>query len=134
MKRARIPKGMPGVLAVVARVAGLACAKALADRFGGQRIFIPRSVGPDHRLVAACSAEGAAALSRTFGGDRIEIPLWNFSGLKAFIASQRRAILSRTDDGESGAQIARSLKCSERTVRKVRSLKRQAKIQTDLFD
>lgn len=129
---ARLPADMPAALAVVARAAGLPCAKALAERFGGQRKYIPKAPGAAHWLHEACGEKAAKALAETFGGSRIDIPLWNYAGIKAFMAAQRRAILARDAEGQSASQIAAALKCTERVVHKIRAVKRNR--APDLFD
>lgn len=134
MKRERLPADIPTALAVVARAAGLPCAKALADRFGGQRISVPKRIGPKHRLAQLCGEKGAAALAHAYGGGRIDVPLWNFAGIKAFLRAQRRAILARDEEGQSAAEIARSLRVTERVVHKHRALKRAGRQHPDLFD
>lgn len=124
---------MPAVLAVVAKAAGLPAAKALAQAYGGRRLFVPKQAKKKHAIAAAVGHDGMSALVDAFGGERIDVPLWTFSGIKTFIAGQRRAIIARTQDGESQSKIARDLGCTERAVRKVRAHARRLG-QGNLFE
>ncbi|BCW89982.1 hypothetical protein sos41_31500 [Alphaproteobacteria bacterium SO-S41] len=130
----KLPKDMPAVLAIVARAAGLSAAKALAEQKGGVRIFVPKSPKAAHFLTKICTPAGAEALGKAYGGERIDVPLWTYAGIKGFLKGQRRAILDRDADGQSASQIARGLHCSGRVVHKVRSLKRRRLLLPDLFD
>jgi len=48
---------------------------SLAERFGGRRLYVPQTIGPDHEIVAAIGAEAAAKLMRRYSLAFIRVPL-----------------------------------------------------------
>lgn len=48
---------------------------ALAERFGGRRLYIPQTIGPEHEIAAAIGTEEAAKLSRRYSLAYIRVPL-----------------------------------------------------------
>ena len=86
--------------------------KLIAD-FGGQRLYIPRAPAPGDLVTSSIGLVAALAMSRTFGGDRIVVPVTNDH------ARRRARILAMRADHVSVRRIARQLRCSERHVYKV---------------
>lgn len=84
------------------------CFVALAQSFGGTRLFIPQKLGEDHEIVVAIGAEAAQRLSRRCAGATIRIPL----------AREERALHYRSH-GLSNAAIARKLGITETGVEKL---------------
>jgi len=96
------PETLPGVLADVARLAGVPAALKLAEVWGGLRRHIPREVGPDHELSRILGHRVAQLVAPAIGGDAVKIPS---------LARERRAMAARSlwRDGYSQPQIARRL-------------------------
>ncbi|WP_372072443.1 hypothetical protein P7L75_09415 [Tistrella mobilis] len=45
------PDTLPGMLSIVARIAGVDAALRLAEAHGGTRLYVPRDVRPGHELA-----------------------------------------------------------------------------------
>jgi Mor family transcriptional regulator len=86
--------------------------KLIAD-FGGQRLYIPRAPAPGDLVTSSIGLVAALAMARTFGGDRIVVPVTNDH------ARRRARILAMRANHVSVRRIARQLRCSERHVYKV---------------
>lgn len=81
---------------------------ALAEVFGGTRLYLPAGVRPGHPLAKALGHDVAVALVKTVGAGTLRIP----------IARELRARHYR-DNGDSYAQIARRLGMSEVGVQRM---------------
>lgn len=81
---------------------------ALAEAFGGTRLYLPANVKPGHPLAKALGHDAALALVKTVGAGTLRIP----------IARELRARHYR-DNGDSYAQIARRLGMSEVGVQRM---------------
>ena len=77
----------------------------LLQQWGGQRIGVPRRVGPDTRLALVIGAENAAKMAREYGGGKIGLPL----------AKPWRCLMMRRA-GHSYGQISARLCISEASV------------------
>ena len=121
----------PGILAMVAEVAGDAAAAALARERGGIRCYIPAQVRDGHWLTELVGLEAAEAICRAIGGGEVEVPLAG-AGLTG---RTRRRMAEMIRNGLPAPRIARTLGISERTVRrhKARLRQRDAR-QPGLFD
>jgi DNA-binding transcriptional regulator LsrR (DeoR family) len=83
---------------------------ALAEEFGGQRVYIPRRIRQSHRITRVIGFEAAARLGEIIGGSTWRIPvardmricLYNSQGLK------RREIARRLCMSEVG--LGRAMK------------------------
>jgi Mor family transcriptional regulator len=91
--------------------------KLIAD-FGGRRLYIPVAPAPGDLLSRSIGLLPALALARTFGGDRLMIPVTSTH------ARRRARIVSMRANNVSIARIAHELRCTERYVYKVLSVKR----------
>ena len=81
-------------------------------RFGGRRLYIPRSPGEHHPITVAIGEAGAAQLAAAFHGAAIDVPL----------PPQRQALIRQLDDeGLSRADIAAKAGCTVRWVYKTLS-------------
>lgn len=80
----------------------------LAEAFGGTRLYVPQSMGPDHAIVAAIGA-AAAVLAERMAPDVIHVPL----------AREARARHYRGVDGLSNDRIALALGMTESGIRKL---------------
>lgn len=81
----------------------------LAEAFGGTRLYVPQSMGPDHAIVAAIGADAAAVLAERMAPDVIHVPL----------AREARARHYRGVDGLSNDRIALALGMTESGIRKL---------------
>jgi DNA-binding NarL/FixJ family response regulator len=88
-------------------VMGIPAAARLVAAFGGTRLYVPQTPGPDDALSAAVGHEAALALAQIYGGDRLEVP--NPTPRRVRIAQMRA-------DGISVDAIARALGCTRRRV------------------
>ena len=98
-------------------IGGDAADKLVAD-FGGRRFYVPRTPVPGNPITRSIGLRAALAMARTFGGDRIVIPVTSSH-------QRRRArIVTMRADNVSVSHIARELRCTERYVYKVLALTR----------
>ena len=75
---------------------------ALAEAFGGTRLYIPQTVTADHEIAKAIGLDHALKLSKRYAPDTIRVPL----------AREDRAVHYRAN-GLGNAQIARKLGMTE---------------------
>jgi DNA-binding NarL/FixJ family response regulator len=75
---------------------------ALAEAFGGTRLYVPATLDDSHRIVRAIGPDAAQALCRQFGPATIRVPL----------AREPRAVRYRSE-GLSNARIAARLGLTE---------------------
>jgi len=75
---------------------------ALAEAFGGTRLYIPHTITPDHEIARAIGFELAVKLSKRYAPDTLRVPL----------AREDRAVHYRAN-GLSNVQIARKLGMTE---------------------
>lgn len=81
---------------------------ALAQAFGGTRLYVPSNIPADHEITQAIGAEAADLLSRRYSPATIRVPL-----ARNERASHYRAL------GMSNAAIARKLGMTETGVDKL---------------
>lgn len=81
---------------------------ALAEQFGGRRLYVPQTIGPEHEITAAVGIEAAAKLCRRYSLAFIRVPL----------ARELRARHYRSR-GLSNGQIASKLGITETGVDKL---------------
>lgn len=105
------------ILELVAEIAGDEAGRKLTHAFGGQRIYVPSSLGPDHRLARAVGLEVAQMICREIGPGHIHVP----TGAGAARNALAQQIEALDVQGLSANQIAETVNCSERTVRRHRS-------------
>jgi len=96
----------------IEREIGDLAGKLIAD-FGGQRLYIPIAPAPGDRVTSSIGLDAALAMARTFGGDRLVVPVTNDH------ARRRARILAMRKNHVSVRRIARQLRCSERYIYKV---------------
>ena len=53
------PDTLPGMLSIVARIAGVDAALRLAEAHGGTRLYVPRDVRPGHELARVLGVQAA---------------------------------------------------------------------------
>ncbi len=98
-------------------IGGDAADKLIAD-FGGRRFYVPRAPAPGDPITRSIGLPAALAMARTFGGDRILVPVTS-SHLR-----RRVRIVAMRADHVSISHIAQELRCTERYVYKVLALSR----------
>lgn len=81
---------------------------ALAEKFGGTRLYVPKTVEIDSEIVQAIGLDAAGALSARYAPDVIRIPL----------AREYRAVHYRCQ-GYSNAKIAVKLGLTESGVNRI---------------
>ena len=81
---------------------------ALAEAFGGTRLYVPAKLTADHDIVRAVGAEAAERLSQRLAPDYVTVPL-----AREIRARHYRAL------GQSKAQVARRLGMTENGVQKL---------------
>lgn len=97
---------VPANLQGYVQVLGIEGTIALVERFGGARLYLPRTPQADGPLAQALGLEAAQRLGQAMGGgEAVKIPL-----AKKWLARHYRGL------GWSVARIARHLRCSDTTV------------------
>jgi DNA-binding NarL/FixJ family response regulator len=84
-------------------------ARALADAFGGRRLYVPKSPGAHHPLTHVIGPESAAALASAFHGMTLDVPM---------LPATQTEIVRLDGLGWTRRAIARELKVTERWVYK----------------
>jgi|GEM_PF-1951039 len=99
------------LISEVRAVIGAEAFAALAERFGGSRIFVPVSPADNHPLTVVLGREAVALLAGRFAGETIALPL-----------TQRKhaAILADLRAGMGPTAVAKKYWCSVRNVHYIR--------------
>lgn len=117
---------LPGVLAVIAEVAGEAAAIQLAAQYGGIRVYIPREITTDNHWLVECVGKHAAdAICEHFRagigpGCRVEIPLYTGGAYPRLWRTVAKRIHDYDSAKNSTREIANRVGVCERTVRRHR--------------
>lgn len=111
---------LPGLLAQVARAAGVKAAWQLAQTRGGGRAYIPtpQALHEQHWLTRAVGLDAARAIAQALGGGEVDVPLGPFAGNRAQVWA---AIERGLNAGLSVEQAARQVGVTARTVRRHKS-------------
>ena len=129
---------LPADLRDLVEAVGLPAALKLVEARPGERVFVPKTIGPDHWIAVAVGAEAAARIAARLGGDHLTMPTSARRGARA----ARRAC----DDAlASGATINEAVRASGLSHRAVQWRKANKalpapnrrglpKPQADLFD
>ncbi|MEQ1694887.1 MAG: hypothetical protein ABL901_03510 [Hyphomicrobiaceae bacterium] len=123
--------GLPGLLADIARAAGLQAALDLANARGGNRVYIPAYAPDDHWLVATVgrvAADAICTLIKGRDGGEIELPRGP-SGLRA---ETWRRMYAMINDGASSQEITRRLGISRDMVKYHRSKMRTQEVTSQM--
>ena len=112
--------GLPALLIEIAEVAGLEAALTLADRYGGNRVYIPRHADEHHWLTLCVGRPAARAICGHFAvpsGIELELPRG-----PALNRGQRQARLRQLiAQGLTSSEITRRLGTTRRTVTRNRT-------------
>ena len=106
----------------IAALIGWPATIQLCLELGGLREYIPKHPKPGSRLSQIVGHENAQILAQHYGGDRPEIPV-----------SRRLLIEALRRQGHSMRAIAKLLRVSERTVRRVSAPEANLMAQLALF-
>lgn len=99
----------------------VAGALKLVEKFGGQRVAVPRKARPGQVIARACGLEVARALSELRGGESVEVPLAGSGRLKKH--NIHKLLTRDRIAGRQGSanEIARAVGCTHRYVKKIKS-------------
>lgn len=121
---------LPELLALVAREMGEAQAVLLAQRLGGQRVYVEKAPRDGHRLVRLLGLEMAVLLARHYGGEYVCVPTGRTALGEARM--RRRAV---AQSAASHNQLASELGITRRRVEQIRdSLKGDKEDDIGQFD
>lgn len=114
----------------IADVAGERAALLIGRDKACQRVYIPKTLAPDHWLIGLVGDEAALKIAARFGPAHLDIP----PALGGQMRRRRRAITEMTRNGMSINQITRALGVARSTVTdQRRKLGRKDDRQPDLF-
>ena len=65
---------LPGILLEISELIGIQATFKLVAKYGGVRLYVPKTLRPDHDLVAIINRELAETMIDRFGGEVLEIP------------------------------------------------------------
>lgn len=100
---------------------GLKRMTTLTENLGGQRVYLPHSLPPDHTLREVLDNHACQILCEKFGGERIEIPQG-----RILAKLQHKAKIEKwSKEGKSSAWIAKRLGLSNRWIRELKKELRQ---------
>lgn len=121
------PRALPGdeARAAIAAAIGQSAARALAAKFGGTRLYVPRTIGDHHPICVALGREDADRLAAYCGGSPLDIP-------KNPARRERVRLLLRSRS-LTIAQIAVETEYSERQVYRLQR-EQEDERQPGLFD
>lgn len=111
----------------IASAIGRTAARQLVETLGGQRFYVPRSVGPNHAIARAIGPDAAAELARYFHGTWLALPMP--ASLSRNPASVRA--IAATDPALTRQKLAGQTGYSERQVYRILDDDRR---QPSLFD
>lgn len=103
---------IPASLQEIAEVVGDDNAMKMVQAYGGTRVFVPQSVGAQHKLSTLLGFEQAKKLSRTFGGEPLTIARCTM------LLKHRRneEIRKKYDEGASVHELVREYGLTERRI------------------
>lgn len=109
----------------VAKLIGDDLATRLSCDFGGIRIYIPINPGEHSPVTASIGQKAANNIAQIYGGMTMKVPLTigKRSQIRELLAQRKLSI----------PQIARKMKCHERTVERVKKSSPK-KVELPLFD
>lgn len=90
---------------------------SLLAQWGGLPLFVPRSPGPEHPIVAIAGPELARLLASRYGGERVNMPIGQAFRRELL----RREVFALKRAGLNHVQIARRLSLHLRWVQRIAS-------------
>lgn len=109
---------LPGVLSELMDIIGGALTLKLVDRYGGTRLYIPKTITSDHHIARIIGAREAQALADHFSCEQIEIP----KAARARAAIRNRKIRLAVAAGKSRSEIALQFGLTERQIGRIAPL------------
>lgn len=105
---------LPGILLEISELIGMAATLKLVAKYGGVRLYVPKTLRPDHDLVATIGRELAEYMAERFGAEVLEIP-------KALLANValRNVTIKQEYESLSQRQLALKYHLTERQVRNI---------------
>lgn len=91
----------------------------IVQRYGGITLYVPKTITEKHDLARLIGLAAAQALCDAYPGEKLSIALHETGSHVQQAAERRKAIRELDGSGLTHAQIARQLRTTERTVRKV---------------
>lgn len=107
-----LKEDLPSSLEEIAEVIGREGALKLVNECGGTRIFVPRNLRIQHKLVILLGMEQARRLSSHFGGETLTV----VRAANLLRRTRNREIVRRYDAGEGVRQLARDHCLTERQI------------------
>ncbi|MFO1417275.1 MAG: Mor transcription activator family protein [Methylotetracoccus sp.] len=120
---------IPGQLRPLVEVAGWPAVCKLVEAYGGTRLYVPKSLGPDHELARLIGFDEALALAALLGGEpHFDIP--RCAGLAR--AARDAGLRADRAAGMTFSQLARKYHMTERNVLNILGRERDER-QGELF-
>ncbi|MEO5376239.1 MAG: hypothetical protein H7832_00410 [Magnetococcus sp. DMHC-6] len=108
---------LPDSLQEIKEIIGMEGALTLVQRCGGTRLFVPKKINAQHKLVELLGFERARRLCLHFGGETLLI----VRAAKAKRLARNREIIRLYDDGGSVRNLAKEFNLTERAIYSVLS-------------
>ncbi|MBI1407318.1 MAG: hypothetical protein GC145_14485 [Caulobacter sp.] len=96
-----------GTTGALTSLLGVEAMTRLSDKFGGRRIYVPATIGPDHPLAVAAGLEAALQLVAHYAGHTLSLPI---------TPARRQRVLELDKRGFTKALIAETVGLTERRV------------------
>ena len=127
-------EGLPELMIEIAEVAGVEAAITICDRYGGNRVYIPRYAQDHHWLVHCVGRVAANAICEHFAspsGLELELPI----GARLSREQRRIRLEKLISEGYTSSEITRRLGVTRRTVKRAKAgMKRRIGAnQLDMF-
>lgn len=105
---------LPGILLEISELIGMAATLKLVAKYGGVRVYVPKTLTQNHDLIAIVGQKQAESLTMRFGGEVLEIP-------KALLANValRNVTIKQEYESLSQRQLALKYHLTERQVRNI---------------
>lgn len=110
-------------LSSIAKIIGEESAVDISVDFGGVRLEIPQRPGQHSPLSVCIGLDSALKISQIYGGMRFDVPL---------MIGKRAEIIRLNEEGRSAPEIAREVRCSTRTVHRIRAAIIEEQLQIKL--
>lgn len=120
---------LPESLRELAELIGLPAVIALAEHWGGIRLYVPLDIEADHILARRLGLTAARKLSERYAMDTLVIPR-ACAALRAYRDNQIRA---RYIAGQSAARLAREFALTERQIFSIVASAEAPRMQATLF-
>ena len=105
-------ENLPNLVIEVIDIIGRGPAEQLVEQFGGVRVFIPRTIGRDHKIAKIIGIEPALKLSMHFGGEVLSIPKCR----SMRVHTRNKEIVAAYQQGAKVNDLARSYDVTDRQI------------------